>query len=618
VFVMSPKTKRPRWLLHVSTRHFRLALLASACALLALPVAAQANVLHATPANLSSVFGSAQAGDTVLLASGSYGTFQGGMKPGMVTLAPEPGATPSMQVNFVPAANITLDGIAITDLLIANSASHDLTVRNSSFDQAQAEIRTGDLSNAKILFDHNTHVGFVKCGNCGEGRVFLPGKTSQPSGVTIQNSYFAGGNSDGIQNGGRGVQILNNEFTGIHQIDGANGVHADAIQLYGSSGTVVRGNYMHDVADGIMAPDGTDHEIVQDNVMLTDGYPFAITMESDNGSIVQHNTLPDGKCDYNLHCGILRLGSKSGQPGGTGTVIKDNILSEIAVPEGSQSNAEENYNLFTSGSGKGAQDQRGAPRYVGGSGLASYILAAGSLGKGTASDGADRGARLTPSPAPAAPAGPKAQPSGSATGLVLAFGFDERKGRTVADASGKGNTGRLRGVGHTKIAHSGRALKFQGHGTVSVADSASLDLTTGMTLEAWVRPTAGGGWRTVLAKRRGSGASYALYGNDGSGRPIASGGKGRGRTARGGRRLRLRHWTHLAVTYDGSKLRLYVNGVLSSRRAGVSPLRAGSGRLLIGGGAPGGRYFKGEIDDVRVYSRALSRNEIGKDMRTPV
>jgi Concanavalin A-like lectin/glucanases superfamily/Right handed beta helix region len=614
---MSSKPRRPRRSPYVSTHRVRLGLLAGVCALLVLPAGAQANVLHATPANLSSVFGSAQAGDTVLLASGSYGTFQGGMKPGMVTLAPEPGATPTMGVNFMPAANITLDGIAITGLTIGNASSHDLTVRNSSFNQAQANIRTGDLSNANILFDHNTHVGFVKCSSCGEGRVFLPGKTGQPSGVTIQNSYFAGGNSDGIQNGGRGVQILNNEFTGIHQIDGADGVHADAIQLYGSSSTVIRGNYMHDVADGIMAPDGTDHEVIQDNVMLTDGYPFAITMESDNGSIVQHNTLPDGSCDYNDHCGILRLGSKSGQPGGTGTVIKDNILSDISVPEGSQSNAEENYNLITSGSsGKGAQDQRGAPRFVGGTGPGSYILAAGSLGKGTASDGADRGARLTPVPPAAPPAAPQAQAGPG--GLVLAFGFDEPKGRAVVDASGQGNAGRVHGAGHTKIAHSGRALKFNGHGMVSVADSASLDLTAGMTLEAWVRPTAGGGRRTVLTKRRGRSTSYALYGNDGSGRPSASGGKGRGRTARGGRRLALRRWTHLAVTYDGAKLRLYVNGQLSSRRAGVSPLRAGSGPLRIGGGAPGGRYFKGEIDDVRIYSRALRASEIGKDMRTPV
>jgi hypothetical protein len=598
------------------------------CVALALPAAAQANVLHATPANLGSVFGAAQAGDTILLASGDYGTFQGGMKPGMVTLAPEPGATPSMRANFMPAANITLDGIAFANLEIGQGA-HDLVVRNSSFNQAQAVIHTGQLSNANILLDHNTHVGFVKCSSCGEGRIFLPEKTSQPSGVTIQNSYFAGGNSDGIQNGGRGVQILNNEFTGIHQIDDASGVHADAIQLYGSSQTVIRGNYFHDVADGIMAPDGTDHEVVQDNLILTDGYPFAITMESDNGSIVQHNTLPDGSCDYNLHCGILRLGSKSGQPGGTGTVVKDNILSDISVPEGTQQNAEENYNLLTSGSsGKGAQDLRGAPKYVGGTGAGAYLLAAGSLGKGSASDGTDRGFRLAPpsgsSPplgptSPAPPRGPQPTTAAAPSGLVLAFGFDERSGRTVNDGSGSGNQGRIRGAARSKIAHSGRALKFDGHrDVVSVPDAASLRLKSQMTLEAWIRPTARRGWRTILAKRSGRKTAYRLYANDGSGRPAALGARARARVVRGHRRIPLRRWTHLALTYDGSRFRLYVNGTLSTRRAGVGPLRAGSGSLSIGGGAPVGRYFKGEIDDVRVYARVLGAKEIKHDMRTPV
>jgi hypothetical protein len=597
--------------------------LLAACALLALPAAAQANVLHATPANLGSVFGAAQAGDTILLASGDYGTFQGGMKPGMVTLSPEPGAAPSMRATFMPAANITLDGIAISNLEIGQGA-HDLVVRNSSFNQAQATIHTGQLANANILLDHNTHIGFVACSGCGEGRIFLPEKTSQPSGVTIQNSYFAGGNSDGIQNGGRGVQILNNEFTGIHQIDGADGVHADAIQLYGSSNTVIRGNYFHDVADGIMAPDGTDHEVIQDNLIITDGYPFAITMESDNGSIVQHNTLPDGNCDYNLHCGILRLGSKSGQPGGTGTVVKDNVLSDISVPEGTQQNAEENYNLITSGSsGKGAQDLRGAAKYVGGTGAAAYLLAAGSLGKGNASDGTDRGFRLAPpavSPplGPTAP-GPSAPQSAARSGLVLAFGFDERKGRTVTDGSGSDNKGRIRGAARTKIAHSGRALKFDGHrDVVSVADAASLRLTSKMTLEAWIRPTARRGWRTILAKRSGRKTAYRLYANDGSGRPAALGARARARVVRGHKKIPLRRWTHLALTYDGSRFRLYVNGSLSTRRPGVGPLRAGSGALLIGGGAPLGRYFKGEIDDVRVYARVLGAKEIKRDMRRPV
>ena len=53
---------------------------------------------------------------------------------------------------------------------------------------------------------------------------------------------------------------------------------------------------------------------------------------------------------------------------------------------------------------------------------------------------------------------------------------------------------------------------------VTVPDAASLDLTTGMTLEAWVNPTAlGTAWRTAMLKERGSGLAYALYAHDGAG-----------------------------------------------------------------------------------------------------
>ena len=117
---------------------------------------------------------------------------------------------------------------------------------------------------------------------------------TRPVGVTVQNSLFnGGGNSDGIQVGGYGVRILHNEFTGIHQIDDT---HTDAIQLYGQSHTVVRGNYIHNAASGIMAPDGTNHEIIENNVIRTDGSP----RHHDGlgrGSIVRRNTLPDGSCD---------------------------------------------------------------------------------------------------------------------------------------------------------------------------------------------------------------------------------------------------------------------------------------------------------------------------------
>jgi Right handed beta helix region len=298
-------------------------------------VAAGPPPLHATPATLKRVFARAEAGETILLASGRYKRFAGGMKDGMVTLAPEPGADVSIAIAFDPARNITLDGLRITGLLIGGRSSKHLTVRNSRFDGAQAIVRTGELAHADILFEGNSHAGYDKCSSCYEGRLQLVDRGEEPSGVTIRNSVFGpGGNSDGIQNGGNGVEILDNRFVDIRQLDGPDGVHSDAIQLYGSRGTVIRGNEMLRVATGIMAPDGADHELVEDNVIETYGYPFAITIGGDDGSVIRGNRLPGGACDYELSCGTLRISPGNDGGVGRGTVVEDNELGALAVEPG--------------------------------------------------------------------------------------------------------------------------------------------------------------------------------------------------------------------------------------------------------------------------------------------
>src|SRR5690242_17396442 len=75
-------------------------------------------------------------------------------------------------------------------------------------------------------------------------------------------------------------------------------------------------------------------------------------------------------------------------------------------------------------------------------------------------------------------------------GLVGAWGFDEAGGAVVADASGTGNAGTIAGATRTAAGRFGGALAFDGvNDLVTVADASSLDLTTAMTLEAWVYPT---------------------------------------------------------------------------------------------------------------------------------
>ena len=90
------------------------------------------------------------------------------------------------------------------------------------------------------------------------------------------------------------------------------------------------------------------------------------------------------------------------------------------------------------------------------------------------------------------------------------------------------------------------------------------------------------------------------------------------RSARGSTKVTLTPtWTHLATTYDGTQIRVYLNGRLVGSAAQRGPLAAGPGPLRIGATAWGER-FDGLIDEGRVYDRALTAGEIQLDLGTPI
>src|SRR5262245_34942022 len=98
------------------------------------------------------------------------------------------------------------------------------------------------------------------------------------------------------------------------------------------------------------------------------------------------------------------------------------------------------------------------------------------------------------------------------SGPVAAYGLNEGSGASTADATPSGNLGTITGAAWTPSGKYGAALSFDGvNDWVTVADANSLDLTTAVTLEAWVYPTASTGYRTVLLKETPGGLSYALY-----------------------------------------------------------------------------------------------------------
>jgi glucose/arabinose dehydrogenase len=208
----------------------------------------------------------------------------------------------------------------------------------------------------------------------------------------------------------------------------------------------------------------------------------------------------------------------------------------------------------------------------------------------------------------------------SPAGLVAAFGFDEGTGTTTTDASGTGNTGTLSNTAWTATGRYGKALTFNGSSSwVTVNDASSLDLTTGMTVEAWVNPTTLTGWRSVVLKEApGLALSYGLYANDNAPHPAATINLGSDRSVGGTAAVPLNVWTHLAMTYDGTSLRLFVNAVQAGVVNAPGSMITTNAALRIGGNAVWGEYFAGTIDEVRVYNRALSTTELQTDMNTAV
>ena len=206
------------------------------------------------------------------------------------------------------------------------------------------------------------------------------------------------------------------------------------------------------------------------------------------------------------------------------------------------------------------------------------------------------------------------------SGLVGAYSFDAGSGTAVADNSGSGNSGTLSGATWA-TGKNGKALSFDGvNDWVTIADRASLDLTSGMTLEAWVRPAAQSrSWRTVVLKERPGGLAYALYSNTDSNRPSAEVTNVLGqRDARRRPRFASGTWSHLATTYDGATLRLYVNGTQVASKPATGAITTTSAPLRIGGNAVWSEWFSGQIDDLRIYNRALTAAELQTDMNTPV
>jgi hypothetical protein len=203
-------------------------------------------------------------------------------------------------------------------------------------------------------------------------------------------------------------------------------------------------------------------------------------------------------------------------------------------------------------------------------------------------------------------------PAPTPTGLRGQWLLDEGSGTTARDSSGLGNHGTVQGTVAWGPGRSGSGLVLDGvSGQVEVLDAASLDLSGPMTVAAWVRPDTLA-TQYVVKKATQSRNGYELsLSSSGRGffrvNDVASGDKYRVNATSV---HQLGTWVHLAGTYDGTTMRFYVDGVLQGSVVGPSAITTNSSPLGIGAEPGGYRRFKGGLDEVRLYDRALSAQEI--------
>jgi Concanavalin A-like lectin/glucanases superfamily len=213
------------------------------------------------------------------------------------------------------------------------------------------------------------------------------------------------------------------------------------------------------------------------------------------------------------------------------------------------------------------------------------------------------------------------QPEGAAAKEtpIAAYSFDAGEGATAEDVTGNEHDGEIEGASWFDNGKYGSALSFDGENDcVTVADAEDLRITEELTVEAWVKPSSLSDGPVIYKDAWGNKAHALGIGIFEYGKPEAFIGEGEGEfeSVVSSKAIEANVWSHLAFTYDGGHMRLYVDGELVASKAQSEGPPWGEGDLVIGCNPNYPEHFEGLIDEVRVYNRALGSQE-AKDITAP-
>ena len=215
--------------------------------------------------------------------------------------------------------------------------------------------------------------------------------------------------------------------------------------------------------------------------------------------------------------------------------------------------------------------------------------------------------------------------------LILYLSFDELSGRTLKDHSEYKNNGELVGKPTLVEGKFGKALKFNGRSDwVEIPHDESLTVDKSVTVMAWIKTPRHGGpngalWQSIVAKGNNP-RSYSFYTDMESGGVHLSINNFIGGHSR--RNIALNRWQHVAAQVDNRLHRYWINGKLTAvylldasldaslpGKADTASVRVGNSHDIKPAVAAD-RHFRGLIDELRIWNRALSQDEIIREMQT--
>lgn len=174
------------------------------------------------------------------------------------------------------------------------------------------------------------------------------------------------------------------------------------------------------------------------------------------------------------------------------------------------------------------------------------------------------------------------------------------------------------------------SLQFNGNtSSGDLTTSTNLSITDSITVEAWINPaafaaipaqgtvfcahswTGVGGEQGYVLRAGGTGVvSWNIAGMDTNGTPVSW-----VEALSNANAVTLNNWTHIAGTYDGQNLKLYINGALIAATPFTGTIVPTGDYLpkvgrLSDGGMPASRYWNGKLDEIRIWHRSLSAAEL--------